>query len=420
MEPNYHNPNEPWTGGQGYPPCRGGVRRPVEDGTRAQRPLGSGGTGAGMPYRRQEPQAPWQPGDTRPGWGEPPSAGPQPADPRLGGGWQEPPPSWQGEGSGPMEGTFPPAQAPWTDMPPYQAAPPDPFEEPGEAPELREARSDNIYDRDRTFWHPLGDLQMQPPPAQGDKPRACNGGHAIRWVVIIAAVVALVGFVVYGQVFQARSIQVQGNRIVSSEEVLRLAGLGKGVNTLSLNEDAIQRGIESNRYLTFVCVEVDLPGSLTVQVRERVPAAMVKYCGILYVVDNRGMVLEETYDVDAVYENMITVEGLDIRQCEVGKSLTLSSAKQMNIYTTALIEMKVMGAMDQILELDLSDMDNLFLVSKDGYAVRLGSGDSLHAKLRSMLLTLDKLRQEGHGPGTVDVSDPVHPTYIPETQAVGA
>ena len=74
-----------------------------------------------------------------------------------------------------------------------------------------------------------------------------------------------------------------------------------------------------------------------------------------------------------------------------------------------------LGAMDQILELDLSDMDNLFLVSTDGYSVRLGNSENLHAKLRAMLMTLDWLRQEGYGAGTVDVSVPVNPTYIPES-----
>ena len=106
---------------------------------------------------------------------------------------------------------------------------------------------------------------------------------------------------------------------------------------------------------------------------------------------------------------------MDIRVCEVGRQLMLNKTAQMEVYATALLELKVMSAMDQILELDLSDMDNLFLVSTDGYSVRLGNADNLHAKLRAMLMTLDWLRQEGYGAGTVDVSVPVNPTYIPES-----
>ena len=110
----------------------------------------------------------------------------------------------------------------------------------------------------------------------------------------------------------------------------------------------------------------------------------------------------------------MAVEGFDIRLCEVGRTLSVVSAARMGVYTSVLMELKVMGALDQMRELDLADMDNLYLVSTDGYAVRLGDSQGLHAKLRSMLLTLDKLRQDGYGPGTVDVSAPVNPSYIPE------
>ncbi len=404
MQPNQQQPYEPWQpGGPAFPPGQvsGPMRRPVEDGTRAQQPLGSTRTGGHVPYRKRqtEPMGPV------PRQGNP---GPQ--------GFTGPQPGWQATDPGhqPWQGEMPP-QPPWQpELPPYQAPPPDPFGEPGEAPELRAVRSDNLYDLDRTFWHRLDDLQLRQQAEGAGKPRARNGGHTIRWMVLIVAVLTVAAFVVYGQVFKARSITVQGNSIVSDEEVLRLAGLSLGVNTLSLNESAIERGIESNHYLSFVCVNVQLPDKLTIRVRERVPAAVIKYCGILYVLDSRGMVLAESLDTDIDHPGLVAVEGFDIRLCEVGRTLSVVSAARMGVYTSVLMELKVMGALDQMRELDLADMDNLYLVSTDGYAVRLGDSQGLHAKLRSMLLTLDKLRQDGYGPGTVDVSAPVNPSYIPE------
>lgn len=383
MEPNWKEHNGPGQDSGSMCPAQGSgpVRRPVDDGTRAQRPLGSSGAHRDLPYRMhpsQEPTGQYQMGGHHPQQT----------------GYQQP---W------PEQET--PQQQPW------QSAPPDPFDGYGEDPSLAQARSENLYDRERTFWHNVEEIN-QPPEQQKPAPRADK--HTLRWLLLIVAVVAAVGFVVYGTVFRVRSITVKGSRVIPDEEVIRLAGITEGMNTLSLDQDAIERGIESNRYLSFVCVEVQLPDQVVIQVRERTPAAVIKYCGILYIADNRGMVLEESFDTDMAHPGMVSVEGLDIRQCEVGKPLILSSTRQMDVYTSVLLELKVMSAMDQIKELDLTDMDNLFLVSTDGYSVRLGESENIHAKLRSMLLTLDKLRQDGYGVGTVDVSTPVSPTYIPE------
>lgn len=382
MEPNWNEQQYPRqdSGSMRTQQSSGSMRRPVEDSGRAQRPLGAGHTRRDLPYRVRPPQE---------------TSG------RYQTGGQ---PYMQNSGAQPMPPTA--AQQPW------QSAPPDPFDGYGEDPSLAQERSENLYDRERTFWHNVNDLEM--PQEQQPKAPPKADKHALRWILLIVAVLAAAGFLVYGTVFRVKSITVQGNGIISTEDVIRLAGLSEGMSTLTLDHDAIERGIESNRYLSFVCVDVQLPDQVVIQVRERTPAAVIKYCGIIYIADSRGMVLEESFDTSVNYPGLISVNGMEIRQCEVGKQLILASTKQLDVYMSVLLELKVMGATDQVKELNLSDMDNLFLVSTDGYAVRLGESSSIHAKLRAMLLTLDKLREDGYGVGTVDVSTPVNPTYIPE------
>ena len=74
-----------------------------------------------------------------------------------------------------------------------------------------------------------------------------------------------------------------------------------------------------------------------------------------------------------------------------------------------------------MVELDMSDMDSIFLTTSDDYIVRLGDSTDMHAKLRAMILTIEYLRANGHGEGTVDVSVPVYPSYIPDQyQSSGA
>ena len=300
------------------------------------------------------------------------------------------------------------SQPPWT-----SPTPADPFDEPGEAPELRMDRSENLYSREDRFWdHVESAREESHTPRVTSSPKA--EGHTLRWLVLIVAVIAAVGYVIYGAVFRVRSVTVEGIRAISQEEVIRLSGISMGMNIFSINDEQVEAGIESNRYLSFVCVDKQLPDKVIVQVRERTPATLVTYCGIAYTLDNRGMVLEESQNTGVKPDHLVTVSGLNIRRCMVGETVQLHSDRQMGVYTELLVELKVMSALDEVSELDLSDMDNLFLVSRDGYTVRLGNTDSLHAKLRAMILTRDHLNATGHIGGTIDVSTPVNPTYTPE------
>ena len=295
----------------------------------------------------------------------------------------------------------------------------NPFEEPAEAPELRNVRSDNLYSRDDRFWDHVEEIEQPAPvPVQdtGRQVKAGPDGHTLRWVLLILGVMALVGMVVYSAVFQVRSIRVEGANNIPVQEVIRLSGISEGMNTFAIDDNAVERGIESNRYLSFVCVDKQLPDKVVLQVKERTQAAAVKYCGILYILDNRGMILEEAVENLEAWDHLVAVEGLGIKNCRVGETIGLHDVQQMKIYTELMVELKVMNALSDVKELDLTDVDNLFLVSRDGYSVRMGNAERLHAKLRSMLLTREHLNQsgyEGKG-GTIDVSTPVNPTYIPE------
>lgn len=366
-----------WQPEQGTNGNRTGAWAPGEDDV-VQRPLGSSGAPS-QPHAGYQVQgtAPW-PSPGGQAWQQPmaaaPSAAPQPSNP-------------------------------------WATGPADPFDEPGEAPELRHSRSDHLYDMEDRFWDtvpgkPSGKNTKKQQPLKAES-------HTMRWMILIVAVLAVVAALVYGTVFQVNTIRVEGQVHLTEQEIIDLSGIKLGMNTFSIDDDQVERNIERNRYLSFVCVDKQLPDQVTLQVKERVPAAAIKHFGLLYVMDNRGMVLEEYMDTD--YDTgLVLVDGLSVHDCRVGQTIDLTDDVQMQTFTEILVELKVMRAMDMVKELDLSNMDNLFIVSKDGFTVLLGPAQDIHAKLRSMLLTLDHLRGEGYIGGTVDVSKPVNPTYTPE------
>ena len=72
------------------------------------------------------------------------------------------------------------------------------------------------------------------------------------------------------------------------------------------------------------------------------------------------------------------------------------------------------GLSGDIRSVNLADQDNLLMELRSGHSVRLGSSDNLHAKLKSLKYTARELTGRTDTTGTIDVSDPENPTYIPE------
>lgn len=305
-----------------------------------------------------------------------------------------------------------------------------PYEDTGYAPELRAERSENLYRRDEKFWEHMPDMEQtlhgrphndnyfnhpeQFEATRPSKPKGKRGSHVITLVLIVAVVLMGVTVLFASPLLSIQEIRVVGNSTVSTEEIIRRSGITIGMNRFSLDTDAVTRRVEGNRYL--ICELVHMPEQNTVEirVREREVVAVIDYNGLYYYADNRGKILEEFSNRAMPLDGLILVTGLSIRHCDVGQTIILTDSSNLEVFTEILVELKVLGAIDRISELDMSSMESIFLMTRDGYSVRLGNGSDIHRKLRAMLLTLDKIEEEGLGVGDLDVSAPVNPSFIPE------
>ncbi len=312
-----------------------------------------------------------------------------------------------------------------------------PFEEPEQAPELRANRSDNLYSRDEPFWNRVVETPQAGQEIRRDanywnhpdvmdtdhllhvdsdtglqKLRKFLGSGAVKKFLAIAAVIVVVAVILYSALFQVRTITVSGNSTISAEEIIRLSGLKVGQSSMTIDDEKVMRKIEGNRYLRCTLVDVQWD-SVTIHVKERTPAVYINHNGMVILLDNRGFVLEESLSGDIARDGLVNVIGLDVRRCALGQQISLHSASQLETYTRILVELKAMKGIDLLSELDMSSMDSIYLATRDGFYVRLGSENSIHEKLRAFMITRDKVIEMGYTTGTIDVTDPGRPTYSP-------
>ena len=306
----------------------------------------------------------------------------------------------------PMTGPQPPIPPQATD-PSFQPLSPDVQAAVAErSPELMEKKGD--------FWKPVEDkpkpkAQKHPPVQQG-MPRK---NHVLRNVLIFLLVSLAVGLVIRGTVFTVRAAQVSGNVRMSDEAILQEAGVSLGMNMFELNESDVARRINTNRYLSFEKLRMDWPDGVTLFVTERVPSAYAKAYGMLYTLAGDGKVLEESGDIDAALA-LPEVRGLQEGSITVGRKIVSESSARLRAYTALIEEMSLQGCLEQISVLNLADVDNILLVTTDGYTVQLGDRNDLRAKIGAMRAVRLKLIELGKEDGTINVADdPVHPTYMP-------
>jgi cell division protein FtsQ len=105
--------------------------------------------------------------------------------------------------------------------------------------------------------------------------------------VIAGGVYAGYRFVTTSERFAITSIEVRGNSRVTSDELLAALPIHTGDNVFTADLDAAASAVRTNPWIATADVRRILPHTITLEIREHVPAAMVTL-GDAYLVDSAG------------------------------------------------------------------------------------------------------------------------------------
>ena len=118
-----------------------------------------------------------------------------------------------------------------------------------------------------------------------------------RWAaaLLVLAGVGAVGlgiqrWVQRSQTFILQEVAVSGNRLLSTEAILKLVRVDPGVRITAISLADIQRRLESNPYIETALVSRRFPSTLQIEVVERIPVAFLAGSR-LFAVDKNGVLL---------------------------------------------------------------------------------------------------------------------------------
>ncbi len=230
------------------------------------------------------------------------------------------------------------------------------------------------------------------------------------WVAAVLLLAAAVALLLVNTVFVVRNVQVVGSGSLAAEDVLRVSGIRMGARLGSVDEEYVRECVEDDGRMAFVGLERRLPSRLILTVRQRTKDALILQGGKVLVLDSDGYVVEIT---DRLPEGSIPyVTGLKPSGYQQGRQLDTADGRVACM--KAVIESaKAHGAMPYIAEINLSDTNDLRVITRTGMAVMLGDAQNMDNKIIWMAGAVADLEARGETTGRLDVTSGSKADYLP-------
>lgn len=237
--------------------------------------------------------------------------------------------------------------------------------------------------------------------------------HGFFKFLALLAVITIALIVIQETVFRLQTVYVIGNETKTPQQVVTASGLVRGRNMLSIEEEEVARAFSTDHTIIFKGMQKEYPNTIYLYIEERKVVAAMQWLGILYTLDEEGVVMEEK-SASSLPAGIPVITGFRLSSVSVGRSLMVRSEKQLEAYKAIMQELRLQLYASQISEINLADVTNIYLVTVEGVTIRLGDAGYMQAKIGAVRTDMAYLRQLGKTSGVLDVTTPEDAKYMPE------
>lgn len=240
-----------------------------------------------------------------------------------------------------------------------------------------------------------------PPP----EPPAAPRRRVWPWALLaLAALVSVASLLASSSVFDARRIEVEGNRRRSTLQLLALARITPTTNVLWLDAAEAARRLERDPWVAEASVHRSLPSTVRITVVERTPAAVVRSAVSSLLVADDGTVLGP---LDA---EPGTAPGLPV----IAGPGSLPSREEPSEVRAALALRPMDAALRaRVRRITVGTEGSVTLRLRSGTLVRYGPVEETERKAAAIEGVVEWAIENGRPLATIDVRAPEAPTAEP-------
>lgn len=231
---------------------------------------------------------------------------------------------------------------------------------------------------------------------------------ALSAIILVASFAAIL---LLTPLFNINEITVQGNSVISDEEIVKSAGIVEGINIFDVSLRRAQKNIEEIGYIDEVKVKRKFPSKIEIKIVEAVGVACVTAENGFVVItsDGRCLELSETAAVSTFSKNNIgeasltqknlpVIKGLKNVKYKVGKTITSDDKTRLNKLFECLKAFTKSEFIFDMTQIDISDMNDIkFFYNGGKLVVSVGSGEKLDYKMECFKPILEEIGEDPEG-----------------------
>lgn len=225
-----------------------------------------------------------------------------------------------------------------------------------------------------------------------------------RWQAIVkplagyAALIALVGYATYrlsvvaagAHMLRVDAIVIHGNERLSNGDVLAILSGLRGENLVSTDLDRWRRRLMTSPWVSDAALRRSLPSTIDVAIRERQPIGVGRIAGEMYLVDERGVIIDQ-YGPQYADLDLPIIDGLGAAPHDA-PTLTDDARADLAARVIAAVKSNAKLAA-RLSQVDVSDLHNASVIlTGDPTMIQLGE-DQFAQRLQGYLDVAPALHQ---------------------------
>lgn len=226
----------------------------------------------------------------------------------------------------------------------------------------------------------------------------------ISFLFIILMILCACLIVIKTPLFDVENITVEGDVLVTEEDILKVAGIAEGQNIFDHLSSYYEERILSLPYVSAVEVEKKIPSEIHITILEEYEYAVIDFQGVGVICDKYGKTIRIAKDEDI--GKYIKFTGCKEGLYDMGGYVKLKDEEETGTLLRCLAAIEDYGFSD-VTKVDMADKDDIVFTVEDTLTVKigeLGDEDELSYKMAYIKEVIDSLP---HGiSGIIDATNP--------------
>lgn len=248
---------------------------------------------------------------------------------------------------------------------------------------------------------------MTKPMSAKQKKRRRRAIRRRRILLLLLIIAAMISVCLFTPFFNVKTVELQGNEILTAEQVLSAAAVPEGINIFKVRKRAVKKSILQIPEVEKIEVHRRLPGKILLEITETHAALVFPYLSGYAATNENGRVMALLDGIDG--QSLLYITGLEIKNAEICEKISVQDEVKFDIIVDTIQKLRDTGLLSEIKSCHFDNLSDFNLYLTDGTKVIFGKTTEMDYKISVLANILPRVnRTEG---AYIDLTTPSHAIY---------